>query len=37
VELTEAGMEVEPPKWLRPYVVREVTVDPAFLNLNLAR
>jgi len=37
VELTEAGMEAEPPKWLKPYVVREVTVDPAFLNLNLAR
>jgi CYTH domain-containing protein len=37
VELTEADMKVELPAWLKPYVVREVTADPAFQNLNLAR
>jgi CHAD domain-containing protein/CYTH domain-containing protein len=37
VELPEAGVEVEPPKWLKAYVAREVTEDPAFQNLKLAR
>ena len=37
VELPDTTIAVEPPQWLRRYAVREVTADPAYLNLNLAR
>ncbi len=37
VELPAEDAEVEMPGWLRPYVEREVTGDPEFVNLNLAR
>lgn len=37
VELPAEDTEVEIPEWLRPVLVREVTDDPAYLNLNLAR
>ncbi len=36
VELPTETTIVEPPAWLAPYVVREVTDDPAYLNRNLA-
>ncbi|MGW8282684.1 MAG: CHAD domain-containing protein [Gemmatimonadota bacterium] len=37
VELSSAAQEVVPPEWLAPYVVREVTDEPEYLNVNLAR
>lgn len=37
VELPSEDTPVEPPEWLKPYVVREVTGEDAFVNLNLAR
>ncbi|NUQ13653.1 MAG: CHAD domain-containing protein, partial [Gemmatimonadaceae bacterium] len=37
VELPSAETPVEFPKWLAPFVVREVTGDPAYLNSTLAR
>ncbi len=37
VELASAAQEVEPPAWLEPFVVREVTDEPEYLNVNLAR
>ena len=37
VELPSEDAPVELPEWLRPYVEREVTGDPAYVNLNLAR
>jgi CHAD domain-containing protein/CYTH domain-containing protein len=37
VELPDPAATVELPKWLEDYVVREVTDDPEFLNLNLGR
>jgi len=37
VELPSAGFEPELPGWLTPYVVREVTDEPEYLNVNLAR
>lgn len=37
VELPEHGAEAAIPGWLVPYVVREVTDEPGYLNLNLAR
>jgi CHAD domain-containing protein/CYTH domain-containing protein len=37
VELPDPATAVELPKWLEHFVVREVTEDPAFLNLHLAR
>ncbi len=36
VELPDVDTPVAPPEWLAPYVVREVTGDPAYLNINLA-
>ncbi len=36
VELPYPETAVEPPAWLEPFVVREVTGDPAYVNLNLA-
>lgn len=37
IELPSEDTEVEIPDWLAPYVVREVTDDPSYLNLNLAK
>jgi len=37
VELAETDQRVEVPAWLAPYVVREVTHEPEYVNLNLAR
>jgi CYTH domain-containing protein len=36
VELPARAAEVAVPEWLRPYVLRDVTGDPAYLNENLA-
>ena len=37
VELKSADEPIQPPEWLRPYLVREVTGEDAYVNLNLAR
>lgn len=37
IEMESADEEVCIPAWLQPFVVREVTDDPAFVNLSLAR
>jgi CHAD domain-containing protein/CYTH domain-containing protein len=37
VELQSADAKVEPPAWLAPHVVGEVTDDPAYTNFSLAR
>ncbi len=37
VELPAPDMVPEPPEWLGPYVVRDVTDEPEYLNANLAR
>jgi CYTH domain-containing protein len=37
VELENEGEEVVPPEWLKPYVVRDVTGEPEYVNLNLAK
>lgn len=37
VELPSANVVVEPPTWLAPLVVREVTNEPDFSNVTLAR
>ena len=37
VELTRSDQAVEPPEWLAPYVVREVTEEAEYLNVNLAK
>ena len=37
VELADAGARPEPPGWLAPYVVREVTGERAYVNAVLAR
>jgi CHAD domain-containing protein/CYTH domain-containing protein len=36
VELPSPSMPVEPPEWLRKYIVREVTGEAKYLNINLA-
>jgi CHAD domain-containing protein/CYTH domain-containing protein len=36
VELSDAATPVAPPDWLAPYIVREVTGEPEYLNINLA-
>ncbi|HZS61449.1 MAG TPA: hypothetical protein VFA43_19385, partial [Gemmatimonadaceae bacterium] len=36
VELPDASISVAPPEWLAPYIVREVTGEPEYLNINLA-
>lgn len=36
IELDDADAKIEFPEWLKPYVLREVTDDPAYVNLNLA-
>jgi CHAD domain-containing protein/CYTH domain-containing protein len=37
VELPGADVQPVPPDWLQPYVVRDVTDEPAYVNYNLAR
>ncbi len=37
VELDDEQARVEPPAWLAPHVVRQVTNDPSYVNVNLAR
>jgi len=37
VELPSADHESPPPDWLQRYIVREVTDEPEYLNVNLAR
>jgi CYTH domain-containing protein len=37
VELPSESTVAEPPAWLQPYVVREVTGEDAFANAKLAR
>jgi CYTH domain-containing protein len=37
VELDSEHRHPEPPAWLAPHLVREVTDDPAYVNINLAR
>jgi CYTH domain-containing protein len=37
VELPAADTPVEPPAWLSPYLVREVTDEAEYTNLRLAR
>ncbi|MFO7588309.1 MAG: CHAD domain-containing protein [Gemmatimonadota bacterium] len=37
VEIPSSGFEPEIPGWLAPFVVREVTDEPEYLNVNLAR
>ena len=37
VELQSADGKVEPPAWLAPLLVGEVTDDPAYTNFSLAR
>ncbi len=37
VELPSAELRPALPPWLEPHVVREVTGEPQFVNLNLAR
>jgi CHAD domain-containing protein/CYTH domain-containing protein len=36
VELPDPTISVAPPDWLAPYIVREVTGEPEYLNINLA-
>jgi CYTH domain-containing protein len=37
IELENESVNVSLPRWLKPYVVREVTDDPKYVNRNLAR
>ena len=37
VELDDPAEKVEPPAWLAPHVVKDVTGDEKYVNLNLAR
>lgn len=37
VELPDPGTPVEPPDWLQPRILREVTEEPAFRNYEIAR
>jgi CYTH domain-containing protein len=37
IELDSASRKVEIPAWLKPYVVRDVTGDRHYENVNLAR
>ena len=37
VELTDPALPVTPPRWLASLIVREVTGEPEYLNVNLAR
>jgi len=37
IELPSEGTKVKVPEWLEPYVVREVTDEPEYVNLNLAK
>jgi CHAD domain-containing protein/CYTH domain-containing protein len=37
VELPSADTRVDPPDWLVPYIVRDVTLEPEYANVRLAR
>jgi CYTH domain-containing protein len=37
VELRDTSLEPEIPTWLKPFLVREVTGEPEYVNANLAR
>jgi CYTH domain-containing protein len=37
IELPSEDTAVEPPEWLRPHIVRDVTDEPEYQNVNLAR
>jgi CYTH domain-containing protein len=37
VELPSTDTPVEPPDWLAPYIVRDVTLEPEYANVRLAR
>ena len=37
IELDSVDQAVDPPVWLRPYLVREVTGEEEYVNLNLAK
>ena len=37
VEIDAEEEEVKVPDWLKPYVVREVTGEPEYVNVNLAK
>ena len=37
VELPSEDVEPRLPEWIAPYVEREVTGEPEYLNVNLAR
>ena len=37
VEIPDAEFAFDPPEWLQPRILREVTEDPAFRNYELAR
>jgi CYTH domain-containing protein len=37
IELPSADAAAEPPEWLAPYIVRDVTDEPEYQNVNLAR
>ena len=37
VELPSEDLHPTPPEWLEPYLTREVTEDPTYLNISLAR
>ena len=37
VELVSENQSATPPAWLASYIVREVTHEPEYLNVNLAR
>jgi len=37
VEIPHPSIDPDPPEWLRPYVVRQVSGEPEFQNVNLAR
>jgi len=37
VELPSVETKVDLPEWLKPYVVREVTDEAEYVNLNLAK
>lgn len=36
VEIPHPSIDPAPPEWLRPYVIRQVSNEPEFLNVNLA-
>jgi adenylate cyclase len=37
IEIPKADYDLKIPAWLQPYVVKEVTEDPSYLNINLVK